>query len=528
MLKAATAREMQKIDRTTIKNYGLSGAVLMERAGLAVVSRLSELFPRKRKNKIMVLCGGGNNGGDGFVAARILHNRGGNVDVFMAAGPGGMKGDARMHYEAAKRFGVRIHSARKFLSLRPGNLPPGSVIIDALLGTGLERDVRPPLSDVILKVNELRLPVVSIDIPSGISSDTGQVMGCAVKAQYTVTFGIPKRGHYLFPGAEFAGTLYVEDIGFPSALLRSKDIRAGVPQGEDIASMIPRRKRYSHKGTYGHVLVIAGSRGKTGAALMTARACLRTGAGLVTIGVPDTLMDVFQKRVTEEMLLPLPDKGDGTLSIRAGRVISEFISKSADVLAIGPGLSVDEEISGIVSAVIPASRIPVVMDADALNVLSGRVNILKRCKVPIILTPHTGEMARLMRQGTENSEREAGIRKSIEMDRIGTALSFARSTRTHLVLKGVPTVITTPDGNSYINTTGNPGMATAGAGDVLTGMIAAFLGQRLEPRDASIAGVYLHGLAGDIAARKKGEASIIASDLIRVIPEAFGSLKRHG
>ncbi|MDP3261197.1 MAG: NAD(P)H-hydrate dehydratase, partial [Thermodesulfovibrionales bacterium] len=379
-------------------------------------------------------------------------------------------------------------------------------------------------------INASDSPVISVDIPSGISSDTGQIMGEAVRADYTVTFGLPKRGHLLYQGAEYAGRLFIEDIGFPEELLHSEKLNAELIEKRDISLLIPERQRYSHKGDYGHVLVIAGSRGKTGAAFMCAKACLRAGAGLVTIGVPESLLDVFQSRVTEEMTLPLPDKGDGTLSSKALEKILEFLSEKADVLAIGPGISITDDTKKLVRELLLNSTAPAVMDADAINSLEGNKQILKKAKAPIILTPHAGEMARLLRQSSvvsrQLSVKDAELIAKIEKDRINTAMSFAKETGTYLVLKGVPTVIAEPEGRVFINPTGNSGMASAGTGDVLTGMLSGFLGQGLNPLEASILGVYMHGLAGDIAAKDKGEHSLIASDIIDAIPEAFSFLKK--
>ncbi|NOZ69564.1 MAG: NAD(P)H-hydrate dehydratase [Deferribacteres bacterium] len=517
---------MQSIDRVTIEDYGIAGTILMERAGLAVVSRINELFfgktegrqPATEEPPVIVLCGGGNNGGDGFVIARILQNEGKNVEVFLSARPENLKGDARINYDAAKNFGVKISPLDEF----PGRHPLDQcIIVDALLGTGLSKEVRAPLSEVINAVNHSACPVVSVDIPSGISSDTGQVMGCAVKARYTVTFGLPKRGHLLYPGAGYSGRLFIEDIGFPVTLLESEEIRVNLPERGDMISLLPERPAYSHKGTYGHVLLVAGSRGKTGAALMAARACLRTGAGLVTIGVPESLVGTFQSMVTEEMILPLADKGNGTLSYESAGTILEFLRNRADVLAAGPGLSVDGEITGLIGRLIAESVSPVVIDADGLNAVAGNTAVLRDSRFPVVLTPHTGEMARLLHGP---SSEEGGLRAMIEKDRISTAVSFAEKTGTYLVLKGVPTVTATPEGDAFINPTGNPGMASAGSGDVLTGIISAFLAQGLGPRDASVLGVYMHGLAGDIAAREKGQHSVIASDITAMIPAACMSL----
>ena len=510
MLKVVTAKEMQRIDRVTIQKYGLSGLVLMERAGLSVVDKINDLFfHQTEKKKIVVLCGGGNNGGDGFVIARLLSEQGVDVEVYLPVSPGSLKGDARTNYNAAKKFGVKIYPASTFLRSRF----PNTIIVDALLGTGLSMEVRPPLSRVINKANRMSSPVISVDIASGISSDTGLVMGCAVKAQYTVTFGLPKRGHLLYPGAEHTGRLFVEDIGFPQELLRSEKKGVCLFQKKDALELLPERPAYSHKGTYGHVLLIAGSRGKTGAALMAARACLRTGAGLVTIGVPETLVNTFQSRVTEEMVLPLPDRGNGSLSLSAADTILDFMKNKGTVMAIGPGMSVDTEISEFVARLITGSQKPVVIDADGLNAIAGKTGMLKKSRVPVILTPHPGEMNRLLR-----SPQEA------EADRIGTARSFAKRTGTYLLLKGVPTIAATPAGEVFVNTTGNPGMATAGTGDVLTGIISAFLAQGLSPEDASVLGAYVHGHTGDVVAEKKGGRSLIASDIINAISRVLTSM----
>jgi NAD(P)H-hydrate epimerase len=518
MIKIATANEMQEIDRVTIKKYGVPGMVLMERAGLAVVSKINEIYSDR---KVVVLCGGGNNGGDGFVIARILHNQGREVKLFTASNPGDLKGDAKINYNAAKKYGVKISPINKFKPVSTKLFNRNSLMIDALLGTGLSKDVRSPVSGVINRINKLSCPVISVDIPSGVSSDTGQIMGCAVKARHTITFGLPKRGHLLYPGAEHSGELFIEDIGFHQKLLQSDKIKINLVRKQDAVHLLRTRPKYSHKGTYGHVLLLAGSRGKTGAALMASKACLRAGAGLVTIGIPETLVGALQSRVTEEMILPLADKGDGTLSFSSADAILGFLNKKGNVLAIGPGLSVDDEISKLVRLLVLKSKVPLVLDADGLNAIADKTSILKKSRAPVILTPHTGEMARLLMQNTN------GKRQSIEEDRIETAVSFARRTKTCLVLKGVPTVIAGPDGNAFVNSSGNPGMSTAGAGDVLTGMISAFLAQKLSPEDASVLAVFMHGHTGDVVAEKMGQQSLIASDIIKAIPKVFNSLRKQ-
>jgi ADP-dependent NAD(P)H-hydrate dehydratase / NAD(P)H-hydrate epimerase len=539
-MKVVTADEMRDIDRKTIEEYGVPGVVLMERAGLAVASRIKEIFGRKR---VLVICGSGNNGGDGFVVARNLNKEGWDVKVFLTSMPENLKGDALIQYKTAAKSGVAISRVEELLTHHSSLITRHSIFVDALLGTGLSKNIAGTLSEIIRVVNNVNVPIVSIDIPSGISSDNGQIMGQAVRADYTITFGLPKRGHLLYPGAEYTGKLFIEDIGFPEELLRSDRLNVELLTKEEVSSLLPQRRRYSNKGDYGHVLIIAGSRGKTGAALMAAKACLRSGAGLVTIGVPESLADIFQSRVTEEMTLVLPDKVDGTLSEKAAGAILDFLKERADVVAIGPGIGVTAGIKRLMKTLIQHSTAPLVIDADGINSLQGEKGLFSKSKVPIILTPHPGEMARLLQRSAERTHQSApppiphprgGVKSTIsellnkiEQGRINTSLSFAKEAEIYLVLKGVPTVIASPAGRAYVNSTGNPGMATAGTGDVLTGMISGFLGQGLKALDASILGVYMHGLAGDIAATEKGSYSLIATDIIDNLPAAFHSLKNN-
>jgi hydroxyethylthiazole kinase-like uncharacterized protein yjeF len=528
-MKVVTAAEMREIDRMATDECGIAGIVLMERAGLAVTGRIKELFGRKN---VIVVCGNGNNGGDGLAIARNLHNEGWEASVIITSKPGDFKGDALSQYKTAVACGVKIHSAETFLSRPSSLLTRHSIIVDAILGTGLQRKISGRLADVIELINRSGLPVVSVDIPTGISSDDGQLMGTAVRAAYTVTFGLPKRGHVLYPGAEYTGRLFIDAIGFPGRLLMSESLPVELLEKDAVSALIRRRNAISHKGDYGHVLLVAGSRGKTGAALMAGRACLRAGAGLVTIGVPESLAPVFQSRVTEEMILGLPDRGDGTLSAKAAETILDFLGGRADLLAIGPGIGVSADSRKLMETLIKSSRSTMVIDADGINALQGEKGILLQARAGIILTPHPGEMARLLQEkkgkghgarGKEQKRTATGI-LDIEKDRISIAIRFAKETGTHLVLKGVPTVVGTEDGRAYINPTGNPGMATAGTGDVLTGMIAGLLGRTRDRLAACLLGVYLHGLAGDIAASEKGHDALIATDIIDAIPSAFLSL----
>ncbi|TAN43368.1 MAG: NAD(P)H-hydrate dehydratase [Nitrospirae bacterium] len=507
-MRIVTAEEMRDIDRRTIRDYGISGRVLMERAGLLVAEKVAELFEKK---KVLVLAGSGNNGGDGLVAARELSRLGWQVKALLPGRKEKLSADCLVQLRAAQKAGV---SAEFRSGLDEKDLH-AAIIIDALFGTGLNKPVSPALAGIMRQVNRSGRPVVSVDIPSGIAADDGRVMGEAVRADLTVTFGLPKRGHLIHPGAEYTGRLIVGDIGFPAELLRPENLRARLIGRDEVIPLIPERPALSHKGDYGHVLVVAGSRGRTGAALMAAKACLRTGAGMVTLGVPETLTDVFQARVTEEMVLPLPDDGHGGLSIRALGEILSFISSKADVAAVGPGLGVTADTAGLIEQMVRTVTVPMVLDADGLNALGSKSGALKKAKAPVICTPHTGELARLL-------DAAAGIAGH---DRARQAELFAKGHSVCLVSKGAPTIVADPSGLLFFNSTGNPGMATAGAGDVLTGMIAGLLGQGLPPAVASVAGVYLHGLSGDLAAAQKGMHSLIASDIIEHIPAAFLSLR---
>jgi len=506
-MKVVTAKEMQEIDRRTIKECGVPGPVLMERAGVAVAERIREMF---EPGKLIVLAGAGNNGGDGIVVGRELHNSGWHVKVFLLLKEDKLSPDCLAQYRIAKKVGVPIEFGTK---IDRGDLH-AAVVVDALFGTGLSKDIKGALADTVDLVNSTSVPIVSVDIPSGISSDDGKVMGTAIRATATVTFGAAKRGHVLYPGADHTGELFVENIGFPEEFF--DDVACNLLDREEMLSIIPPRPRLSHKGDYGHVLVVAGSRGKTGSALMSARACLVSGAGLVTIGVPESLMDVYQSRVTEEMCLPLPDNGDGTLSAKAAAAIGSFVAGSADVLAMGPGIGVSDGTRAVLKKILKEVEKPIVMDADAINCLDKKSGELNKTSAPLVITPHPGEFARI-----------SGMKiDKIEDDCIEAALSFSQEAGVTLVLKGVPTVVADAEGRAFINSTGNPSMAKAGSGDVLTGMIAAFVAQGLIPADAATLGVYMHGMAGDLAAARLGLHSVLASDIIASISEAFVSLER--
>lgn len=512
-MKVVTSIEMREIDRLTIEHYGVPSLVLMERAGFAVAMKIREFF---KERKVIVLCGRGNNGGDGLVVARILQNWGYRVKVFLLCEKETLSHDCQIQFNIAKNFNVpmEFRPTISFADLH------GAIIVDAIFGTGINKPVSQNLVEIFKLVNNSKSPVFSIDIPSGISSDTGEVLGGAVRADYTITFGLPKIGHVFYPGASYTGRLFTEDIGFPPELLSSADLKVSLIQKDTVSSLIKPREKYSHKGDYGHVLIIAGSKGKTGAALMCAKACLRSGAGLVTLGIPESLMGILQSRITEEMTLPLKDDGSGMFSADAIDQILSFISTKIDAVAIGPGIGVSPDTEKLLAEIIKDSPAPLIIDADGINSLSVNTDVLTRKKSAIILTPHPGEMARLCTRAFNSEHRNSHIEK----DRPSISSKLSCQYGIYVVLKGVPTVIASPDGRVFINTSGNPGMATAGSGDVLTGIIASFVGQGLSPLDASISGVYIHGVAGDVASEQKGEYCMVATDLIKYLPSAFRNL----
>ncbi|NOY64547.1 MAG: NAD(P)H-hydrate dehydratase [Nitrospirae bacterium] len=509
-MKVVTASEMREIDRKTIEEVGIPSMVLMERAGLSVVRRIMDNCTATEP--VVVLSGGGNNGGDGLVIARELQRAGYNVRVFLLSPEDRLSKDCNNQYEILRKLGLKVMINRT----PSGRDLKGSIVVDAIIGTGLNKPLRDKLSKIVRLVNQYASYVVAVDIPTGISSDTGRVMGEAIRADMTVTFGLPKIGHLLPPGSEYTGELFVEDIGFPPDFTNSESLKVELVEEDTIKALLPCRERDSHKGDYGHILIVGGSVGKTGAPLMAARAALKSGAGLVTIALPDAAAKALMGSLLEEMMLPLPSNEDGTISMKALESIMEFLHGRADVVAIGPGLGRNPDTWQLVRELVRLSPLPMVIDADGLNALAATgyeelKRLFSRAVSPAVFTPHMGEMARLVGHSTEE----------LRASRLDISGSFSEETGVVLVLKGAPTVISTPEGKQYINSTGNPGMATAGTGDVLTGIIASLTGQNLSPADASIAGAYIHGLSGDIAAQHLTEYSLTAGDLINYLPEAF-------
>ncbi len=511
-MKLVTAAQMQTLDRRTISEAGVAGQVLMERAGTGVVTEMERVFGSPAGRRVSILCGKGNNGGDGFVVARLLRKRRARVDVLLLAKPKDLSGDARTMY---RRFVSSAGASAVLPAPSPDRLRArlgrSEWIVDALLGTGLATPVKGPYRAAIEAVNEAGHPVVAVDLPSGLHADSGLVLGAAVRARLTVTFGLPKLGLYVGHGVDHAGIIRVVDIGIPVDYVEEVPTPLSLLTWEVARRLLPPRPVSAHKGTYGHAGIIAGSVGKTGAAVLAARAALRVGTGLVTVATPKSLNDVLEAKLLEAMTVPMPETKARTFARSGLEALSAF-ANARSAVAIGPGLTTHPETVDLARTLIPRIERPMVLDADALNALAGRTAVLAECKVPPILTPHPGEMARLEEHATP---------QSINADRIGHATRFAARRGVIVLLKGARTVIAHPDGRADICSTGNPGMATAGTGDALTGMIVGLLAQGLTPWDAARAGALFHGLAGDLAAADLGEAGMTAGDLIERIPHAL-------
>ncbi|NLH97696.1 MAG: NAD(P)H-hydrate dehydratase [Clostridiaceae bacterium] len=511
-MKVVSPEQMKKIDECAINEYGIPGILLMENAAAAVAAQARAMMGGCAGKRVTVVAGRGNNGGDAFAAARLLHSKGADVRVYLVGEKTGLSGDALFNMEILERIGTGVTEITENIEMSSflADMYTSDLVIDGLFGTGLSRDIEGTAAEVIARINQFGRPVLSIDIPSGIDGRDGSIRGVCVKADATVTFGLPKLGLVLHPGCLYTGTLITADIGIPPCVIGKQDIKTGIIDLDMVSAMIPQRKPDSNKGDYGRVLIVTGSTGMTGSGCLASMAALRTGAGLVYTGVPQSLAPVYSSHMTEPIVIPLEDSGTGRLSASCTEHILGLMDKM-DVVAIGPGLTAGDDIRKIVGAVIENCRVPLVMDADALNAISADPSVLKKLKAEAVLTPHPGEMARLTGTNT----------KQVQSDRIGTATAFAQQYGVTVVLKGNRTVVAYPDGRVLINTTGNAGMATAGTGDVLTGMIAGIAAQGVPAGDAAAAGVYLHGLAGDAAADCKGMHGMVAGDIVDILPVAI-------
>jgi len=524
-MKVVKPEQMSEIDKIAIEKYGIPGIILMENAALKVVEEIDKTIGCISGKKAVIFAGKGNNGGDAFAVARHLFNRGAFVTIYIIGSIDSIKGDAAVNLGILNKMGLKpveldkpeTQEFKETHKLIIKNLTLSlnytDIVIDGIFGTGLRGEITGIAKHIISTVNSSGKAVISIDIPSGINGSSGEIMGTCIKADKTISFGLPKIGLITHPGCEYTGEIVIADIGIPKAVIESIDIKTHVIDKDIALPIIPKRTNQSNKGDYGRTLIITGSTGMTGAGCLAAGAALRAGAGLVYLGVPSSLAYIYNTVVKEAITVSMDDLGKGYISSGIINTFERYI-EGKDVIAVGPGLSVNEDIFRIVSWLIENSYIPLVLDADALNAVAKDVSILGKLRAPAVITPHPGEMARLM--GTSIAE--------VQRDRIKAAGDFALRWNVITVLKGWHTVVALPDGRIFINTCGNPGMATAGTGDVLTGLIAGLMAQKLKPEDAAVVGVFIHGTAGDWVAGRIGEHGLIAGDLVEEIPYVMNQI----
>lgn len=503
-MRVLNTQQMREADRQTIEEIGISSIVLMENAGRQTVAAMEAAFEDLDDSRVAVLCGRGNNGGDGFVIARTLLQRGVETLVFLLGSVSEITGDARTNLEVLGRIGVtvvEITSAQEW-ELHFSEISECELIVDAILGTGLRTGLTGLLETVAADVNALGVPVVAVDLPTGLSGDSHQVAGMAIDATLTVTLGAPKICLVLPPADRHAGDLVIADIGIPLPIFDDLEgEHLEILTRERMREVIPSRAADSHKGDFGRVLVIAGSLGRTGAAHLCATGALRSGAGLVTIATPRSCLPIVAAMGAEYMTDGVEETASGTVDYAA---LDHLLEIKTDVIAIGPGLGQDPSTQALVQALVERAGVPLILDADALNAFVGDPErLLGRDGVNVIITPHPGEMARLANTTIE----------AVQADRLGHARAFAAAHRVHVVLKGHRTVIAGPDGRTFVNLTGNAGMATGGTGDLLTGMIAAWFAQLMDAEAACNIAVYLHGTAGDLAEADEGEVALVAGDI---------------
>lgn len=508
-MKLAKAIELRGLDSRAINEYGIPGVVLMENAGRATVEAIRRWRGPLSGQAVAIVAGPGNNGGDGLVIARLLQQAGCRVVIYALVPPAAWVGDAAINWRIVQKLPVPIVEVDQPQggAICQRGFAEADFLVDALFGTGLTRRVEGHYAAVIDLMNQSRRPIVAVDIPSGLDSDSGKPLGSCVRAGLTVTFALAKPGQLLQPGAEYVGRLEVADIGIPSALIEEAGIMTQRLEQSDIARWLPPRLPDSHKGTFGHLLVLAGSQGKTGAALLAALGALRSGVGLVSLGVPQLLNTIIETSLLEAMSVPLAS--DYYLGLDDYAAIAQVLP-GKDAVVLGPGLGTDQETAGLVTRLYAEVGVPMVIDADALTLL-GQALPAQSGTVVRVLTPHPGEMARLT--GLTIAE--------IQADRLAVARAYAAAKGVVLLLKGASTVIAAPDGRVAINPTGNPGMATGGMGDVLAGVIGALLAQGVAAWEAACSGAFVHGLAADRLARTRVRGGFLASEVAAEIPAAF-------
>jgi hydroxyethylthiazole kinase-like uncharacterized protein yjeF len=511
-----TAAEMRRMDALAIERHGIPAAALMERAGRGAADVLLAELPHVRRAGVLVLAGKGNNGGDGFVLASALKRRRVRCEVVLAVPRDEIGGPARTKLLAWQRAGGRTSSvaADDLGPLRRG-LERAGCVVDALFGTGLKGEITGLAAELITLVNASGLPTVALDIPSGLDADRGVALGAAIQADLTIAFAAPKLGTVLYPGARYTGRLTVVDIGIPEEVVAEvRPLTAAVGMPEAVRLLRPRDPE-AHKGHHGHLAIVAAGRGKTGAAVLAGRAAARAGAGLVTVGCPASLQPLVASGLLEEMTWPLPDDGEGGLTFAGREPYADFLA-GKDAVVVGPGIGVSPERQALVRWLVEEATPPLVLDADGLNCLAAARIAMPgaRAERPLILTPHPGEMARLAELSTA----------AVQADRLAIARRVARERAAVVVLKGARTITAAPDGRAWINLSGNAGLASGGTGDVLAGMIGSLLAQAHPPDEAARLGVFLHGMAADRVAGRRGMIGLVASDLIEELPATAAAL----
>lgn len=514
-MKVLTSQQMQDVDRRTIEELGLPGVVLMENAGRKVAEEIVSRYASQGLQRALVLAGKGNNGGDGYVIARHLLDADWDVQTLVFAEPGQVSGDASVNLKILENYGgqIRYITSEDQFYAAVDSAGDFSVIVDALFGTGISKPLKGIYPEIIGWINCQLCPVVAVDIPSGIDGSTGRILGSVVNADLTVSFAFPKIGQVTYPGAGHVGDLVIVDIGIPKQVIYETDAQCRLVDHHEAGLLLPARSSDGHKGTFGHLLVLAGSTGKCGAAVMAAEAGLRGAAGLVTLACPKSVQPVIAARLAEVMTVPL-DELNGEISMLALEDV-QSLTAGKQAMALGPGLGLGEDVGSLVRRMIQDTDLPLVVDADGLNALVGHTALLDRqSDHEIVLTPHPGEMSRLT--GLSTTE--------IQANRFDVARDFAVKHKVVLVLKGARTLIAAPDGTVQINTTGHAGMASGGMGDVLTGLIGGLLAQRVPAKEAATLGVYLHGLAAERLLDTFGDAGLLATDVLYELPAARKSL----
>jgi len=502
-MKVCRVEQMRELDRAASERFLISEELLMENAGLAAYTLIRNEFGVKNK-RFAVICGGGNNGGDGFVVARKILSEDGRVHIFTLGDKGGFKSAAKMNLEIVERLPLEIESIRSLGSLHK-TIAHCDAVVDAIFGTGITREVQEIYRKVIEIINKSGKTVFSIDIPSGVNGDTGKVMGAAVRADHTITFGAPKLGNILYPGYSLCGKLTVSTISFPPTLLSGEDLKTEI----NSPAVLPERKPDGHKGDFGDVLFVAGAPNYYGAPYFSAISFLRAGGGYARLALPRSICPHIASKGSEAVYVPQDETGSGSIALRNLDHLLE-LSEKADLLVVGCGLSLDEETQQLVRELMRRVKKPLILDGDGITAVCKEKGVVSGRDDPTVLTPHLGEMARIA--GKPVSE--------IDDNKVTIVQQEAADLNAVVVLKGAHSLIGYPDGRVYINLSGNSGMATAGSGDVLTGTVAAMYGLGLSIEDAARTGIFIHGLSGDIAAEKIGEDGITAQDILDTLPRA--------